>query len=709
MRHRLVVLLLVAGLVAATARAQEESAAGIQPIPIYAGLHHLGDTKVPGWEDVPAEPEGLVLDVVFRARRNQGEHVLALVQQDVDDAWRVRINDKEVAVLRREKSRRLRHYVLPAGTLQNGENRLVIRCRRKTDDIVIGRIVLHPRPLRAVLRLQPVQVWVRDPKGNALPAKVTVTDKGGAPVDHYYGAQLMTAVRPGIAYTGTGDVTFELPPGDYVLWASHGPEWGVHRREIRVGEVPVGPIALTIAREVDTTGFVAADTHVHTLTHSGHGDASMEERMVTLAAEGVELAIATDHNHNTDYRPTQNRMHLHGHFKAVTGNEVTTRVGHFNAFPLDPKDKVPDYRLEDWIKLVDGMRARGAKVVILNHPRWPRIPTGPFGVNHLNRVSGELPGSSGLPFDAMELVNSTQLLNDPKYLFVDWFALLNHGHDITAVGSSDSHTVGDPVGQGRTYVRSSTDEPGRIKVDEACAAFRRGDTTVSLGIFADVTVNDRYHMGHLVPGTKRRARVVLRVAAASWVRPSTALLFLNGAEAARRRVPRQEGRPTDERLQFDLKLPAHDATLVCVVLGKGVDEAFWRTGRPYTLAATNPVRFDVDGDGGYRSPRELAKAILDGHGTDAERLLPALETVDDAVAVEALSLVRQDFEKGATTPDQLREARARLERLVGKPPVREIFGRYLKTLPSPEKTAAGKAPNRKPGQTRKRRKDGRSR
>jgi hypothetical protein len=666
---------------------------------IDPGLHHLGDTKLPAWEDVPAEPEGLAIDVVFRAQRNRREHVLAVTHQDVDNAWPIQINGAKVGVLRRGKPRRRSHHVLPAGTLKTGKNRLLIKCTKKTDDIIIGNIVLHKQPLRDVLRLQQVLVWVRDPEGGALPAKVTITDKQGVLAEHYYGAQLMTAVRPGIAYTGNGEVTFELPPGDYLLWASRGPEWSLAKHEIRVaeaaaGKAPVGPIQMSIAREVDTTGFVAADTHVHTLTHSGHGDASVEERMVTLAAEGVELAIATDHNHNTDYAPTQKRMHLHKHFKPVTGNEVTTKVGHFNAFPLDPRDKVPDFKLKDWIKLVDAMRAKGAKVVILNHPRWPRIPTGPFGVYHLNRLTGELPGRKAVPFDAMELVNSTQLQTDPLFLFVDWFALLNHGHNVTAVGSSDSHTVGDPVGQGRTYVRSSTDVPAKINVDEACAAFRRGDTTVSLGIFADVNVNGRYHMGHLVPARNRRVQASLRIAAASWVCPQTARLFLNGTEVAQRAVPVREGQPTDVKMQFDVELPAHDASLVCVVIGKGIADAFWRTMRPYTLAATNPVWLDADGDGRYQSPRDLAKAILERHGTKPGKLLPALEGVDDAVAVEALSLARAAYEKGAKTADQLRRARARLEELVGQPPARKVFGRYLKTLPSPEKAAARKAAGR---------------
>ena len=201
-------------------------------------------------------------------------------------------------------------------------------------------------------------------------------------------------------------------------------------------------------------------------------------------------------------------------------------------------------------------------------------------------------------------------------------------------------------------------------------------------------------MGHLVPAKNRSARVALRVAAASWVRPKNARLFLNGTEVAQQDVPVQEGRPTDTTMQFVLELPPHDATLVCVVIGKGVDDAFWKTMRPYTLAATNPVRFDVNGDGRYQSPRDLAKSIIKKHGTKADKLLPALQGVDDAVAVEAISLVRAAYEKGAKTADQLRRARARLVELVGKPPAREVFGRYLKTLRSTEKAAGKKAAGR---------------
>ena len=72
---------------------------------------------------------------------------------------------------------------------------------------------------------------------------------------------------------------------------------------------------------------------------------AIEERIVTLAGEGVELAISTDHNHHTDYSPTVTELHVGERITTVTGNEVSTPIGHMNAFPLDPEDP------EDGLKL----------------------------------------------------------------------------------------------------------------------------------------------------------------------------------------------------------------------------------------------------------------------------------------------------------------------------------------------------------------------
>ncbi|MEM7205761.1 MAG: CehA/McbA family metallohydrolase [Planctomycetota bacterium] len=651
-------------------------------------LHHLGDSVLETWTDVPAEPEDIRWALRFTASRNAGEHVLTARHRDVDEPWTVRLNGQDLGTLERTKALTVQRWIVPAGTLRDGANELLVEPAKPTDDIVFGDVQLHAQSLRDLLRLQPVDVLILEADAGPVPAKLTITDADGGLARPYAAAQLHTAVRDGIVYTGTGRARLELPPGRYRIYASRGFEWSVHREDLTVPDADAGTApasaVLTIRREVDTAGYVAADTHVHTLTHSGHGDASVEERLVTLAGEGVELAIATDHNHHTDYTPLQRELKL-DYFTSVVGNEVSTDVGHMNAFPLDPHDAPPDHTLTDWIQLVDGIRAKGAKVVILNHPRWPQIPTGPFGVFHLHRLTGELQGQNAVPFDAMELINSTTLQPDPMYLFVDWFALLNHGERITAVGVSDSHTVGKPVGQGRTYVRSKAADPAAIDVDEACQSFLDGDTSVSLGIYAEVWVQDRYRMGETVV-TQNNLTVSLRVAAPSWVRPRVARVFINGTAVAEQEVPVREAQPTDVRLTFTIEPPPHDAWLVCAVFGDGVKEPFWPTEKPYTVGATNPVYLDGDGDGVWLSPRAVAQALIARHGLEPAALGAALAPVDDAVAIEAASLLRASCE--ATQPGSAADA---LEALVESTASRAALQRYLKTLEPPQQGHNGEA------------------
>src|SRR6185436_11047873 len=93
--------------------------------------------------------------------------------------------------------------------------------------------------------------------------------------------------------------------------------------------------SLKIRRVVPANGYVSCDTHVHTFTYSRHGDATIEERMLTLAGEGIELPIATDHNLQIDYEAVAEAQGVRKFFTPVIGNEVTTaKLGHFNVFPV---------------------------------------------------------------------------------------------------------------------------------------------------------------------------------------------------------------------------------------------------------------------------------------------------------------------------------------------------------------------------------------
>ncbi|MFG0316960.1 MAG: hypothetical protein ACF8XB_06795, partial [Planctomycetota bacterium JB042] len=340
-------------------------------------LHHLGDSRV-SWPDVPPEPEGGRYDLTFEAAAIDGEAVLFLRHRDVDDPWHVELNGVRVASLRVTKQDGRYPYVLPAGSIAAGPNRLAVVCETTTDDIVLGDVRLDPRPLEVALALGDVEIDVVDADGRGLPARVTIRRDGKEPAELFDFDRKRTAARPGVAYARGGRLRAKLPSGRYTIWAGRGTEWSLAKAALSVRRGGVATKRLVLTREVDTRGWVAADTHVHTLTYSGHGDASIEERMITLAGEGVELAISTDHNHQTDYPAWQRITGMHGWYTSVTGNEVTTGVGHFNAFPLAAGGPLPDPGLDDWVGLVDEMRGKGAKVVILNHPRWPAGADGPF-------------------------------------------------------------------------------------------------------------------------------------------------------------------------------------------------------------------------------------------------------------------------------------------------------------------------------------------
>ena len=78
--------------------------------------------------------------------------------------------------------------------------------------------------------------------------------------------------------------------------------------------------------------------------------------MLTLAGEGVELPISTEHNILVDYSEPARRMKVARFFTPVVGCEVTTDFGHLNAFPIEPASTPPDYKLRDWPKLMKSIR-----------------------------------------------------------------------------------------------------------------------------------------------------------------------------------------------------------------------------------------------------------------------------------------------------------------------------------------------------------------
>ncbi|MBX6316620.1 MAG: hypothetical protein IRY99_27455, partial [Isosphaeraceae bacterium] len=310
-----------------------------------ARRHHLGIAGQPEWDEFAAdEPEGRALELRFDGRSNDREATLLVRQRDVKLDWPVRLNGRVVGRLVPMEAALGHALPLPPGTLRNGENTLVIGPAPQADDVIIDEVALDPRPTREALGRSTLHVVVTDAvTGIGLPCRITVVDWRGALAGLTIDPEAKLVARPGVIYTPNGRARLGLPPGDYTVHATRGFEYGLDSAAVTLSEGQTRQVALKIHREVPTPGLVACDTHVHTLTYSGHGDATIDERAVTLAGEGIELPVATDHNHlTTDLGAAADRMGVRADFTPVIGDEVTTRVGHFNAFPFPPGAPPPD-------------------------------------------------------------------------------------------------------------------------------------------------------------------------------------------------------------------------------------------------------------------------------------------------------------------------------------------------------------------------------
>ncbi|MEX2174006.1 MAG: CehA/McbA family metallohydrolase [Pirellulaceae bacterium] len=649
-------------------------------------LVHLRSGEEREWSSFPAAAQGSHLEVRFAwPASNPGEYALKLRQQDVKQPWRVLLNGQPLGELIRDEAD-LTHYLpVAAGRIVAGENVLRIESAASatspSDDIRVGQLRIEPRGVRDALSEATLEIDVVDAEtSQPLPARITIADADGSrhATAAVSGDQL--AARPGVVYTSNGRARFSVPAGQYTIYAGRGFEYSLAQIETTLAAGQTAKHRLAIRREVPTPGYIACDTHIHTVTFSGHGDATIDERMITLAGEGIELPIATDHNVHIDYESHAQRLGVRQYFTPVMGNEVTTPVGHFNIFPVQPGARVPDHRSKEWSVTFDQIFATpGVKVAILNHARDLHSGVRPFGPERFNSATGENLAGWPMRFNGMEVINSGATQTDPLRLVHDWMALLNRGYQVTPVGSSDSHDVARYiVGQGRTYIRCDDADVARLDVAAAVESFLQGRVLVSYGLLAELTVGGKvvggkHGSGELAALAGDEVEVAVRVLGPHWTQATHVHLYANGQLLREEAIlPAAIGElPTGVQWQqsWKIPLPKHDVHLVAIALGKGIDGPHWTTAKPYqptspawqpyTLGLSGAVWLDGDGDGRRSSARDYAERALTAAGGDLPKLVAALAKYDQATAAQAAHL----FQSGGG-------------RLAGEP-----FDRALKTAP----------------------------
>ena len=517
---------------------------------------------------------------------------------------------------------------------------------------------------------------ILDEAGRAIPGRLTFLGKNGPGAKLFPSAAAAPdelAVRNNVIYSLSGRGSVTVPPDKYTIYASRGLEWSAESRELTLEPGQTADFSVRLKHEVDTRGWISGDFHLHTLTHSGHGDSNMKERIISLVGEGVEFAVATDHNHHTAYHPTIRALGAADAISASVGNEVSTPIGHFNVFPLDPNRPVPDPNARNARRLFKLIREETNKfgiipVIQLNHPRWGSIDY--FGLAGLDPITG----TSALrtysdDFDTLEIFNANAgwgyydadvektipTSASEHSVLLDWFNLLNRGHRYAAVGNSDSHTVyNNYAGYPRNFVRSATDDPGAIQPPDVAAALRARQVFTTLGPFVEFSVNGTPMGGDVTASAS--VDVQIKVQAASWVDCDRVKIVVNG-DIVKVVDVRESRRPV--RLETSVKIEIdRDAWLTLLVEGDdSLAPVVHDASRPIRpIAVTNPVWIDADGDGKWTSPWEQALDFVRGAASqsDFRELRPAQRGLVVLASVESGGATAQNLTRAALEDDHRR-------------------------------------------------------
>jgi hypothetical protein len=449
-------------------------------------------------------------------------------------------------------------------------------------------------------------VSVIDELGRHAPVKVQLlghfpaANKGKDPRTFLYSLTLGERVRP-TAYDGgdrylenawwttDGRVLAKVRPGTYDLIITRGPEYEITQKTIVLEAGKFSDQQLVLQRAYSTPGWVAGDFHIHAQPSTDSG-LPIEERVASCAAEGLEVAVATDHNYITDYAPVIAATGLDQWLLGISGMELTTfEMGHFNGYPLriDPGStrggefqwqKKPPGELFQTLR--DLAIDPNNSIVQVNHPRQQVLgyfaqffvdpataePYTPTGIMGIFAPYGEefSPAAYSYKFDALELLTGRRVEDIHNYRapnplppgpFPDpqpvagqvivgkdgrpvypgtvetWMTMLDRGHKATGMGTSDSHhLLGDEPGYARTllYVGDGKDTPGGTSRDDVIAAIKNHHAITTNAPFIDMMI-DGHRIGDTIENHDATVNVVIEVKAPTWAAVDHIVVYMNSA------------------------------------------------------------------------------------------------------------------------------------------------------------------------------------
>jgi len=553
--------------------------AGVELI-IDDGFHHLRNAQPREWSHFPEKPLGGGFRAAFDVPGSRTTFTaLTLRQSDVKQKWSVSLNGTIIGTLDRDHNDLHKSFPLNGALLKPTGNLLEIACDSATpDDIRVGEISLTAAG--ALTYGASVVLSSVDSDGAPIPCRFTIVHAGSGSLALLSNrSDNQHAVRSGVIYCLDGKVRADLYPGKYRVYAGRGFEYSLESADLTLapGQSSVLP-PFTLKHQVPTEGLVACDPHLHTLEFAGHGDATLVERLVSLAGEGVELAVSTEHNKHIDYSKEAARIGAAKWFTSVIGCEVTTSQGHFGSFPILPSAPVAEHKLRPWEQIFANIyQTPSVKVCVLNHPRDIHSGFIPLGEEVFDPLTGTFREGRKLEANAMELINSGAQQTDPMQLIYDWFALIKAGHRLAGIGASDSHSINFVIpGQARTYIPVDDSDVSNIDISAAVEAVAAGKTEVSFGLLCHLAFDE-------VKNTLNAS-----VLGPDWSTASHLLLYADGVDVGLIDIPKEGQKLAGKKFEFEWKLDdeknaaLRNAGFVCAVaVGPGTTEGWWPCMPPY--------------------------------------------------------------------------------------------------------------------------------
>jgi TolB protein len=500
-----------------------------------------------------------------------------------------------------------------------------------------------------------LHVAVVDPRGGALPARVSVTGPDGrsfAPDSAWRHAddgfdRRERRFEYGYFHTSGRDV-LTLPAGRYELELSRGPEIRVERRtvEVRARADTTVRVTLRPLDDLAARGWHSADLHVH-MNYGGAYRNTPRRLAFQARAEDLDLIenlIVNKEGRLPDigYAVGRDPVSTAGTI-IVHAQEYHTSVwGHLGLLGLRDHVLLPGYSgyagtaaaslAPTNAAVADLARAEGA-VIGYVHP----FDSDPDPADTTRPLTAEFPVDVAL--GKVDYYEALGFVDDPMATAHVWYRILNCGFRLPAGAGTDAManfaSLRGPVGMNRVYVRTGMPLDERRLLD----SLRAGRSFATNGPLLELTVNGR-GLGDEVRLAAAPGELAVRVRLRSNVAVDHLELVINGEP---REIPL-----AGERRSADTTVMVPVERSGWMLLRARSDRALYPVLDLYPYATTSPVYLTV-GNRPVRS-REDAEYFV----AWIDRLRAASEasrdwnTADERREVlETLAKARGEFERRA--------------------------------------------------------------